>query len=996
MKKQFALLVTASLSAWFFVFLFLPPPALSQEEEDVELKIQYRTLQTKYLRLAYYDDAHDYVIRHLARCFENSFRYHRNLFHYTPSEKVTVHLNDFDDFGYAGTTTIPYNYITLGIEPFEYVYDTCPTNERMNWVMSHELVHVAASDLSTKWDRRFRKFFFGKVPPDAQDPVSILYTYMTNPRRYAPRWYHEGIAVYLETWMAGGIGRCLTGWDEMAFRTKVNDSSYFYEPVGLQSEGTAIDFQIGQMAYLYGTRFFSYLSYMYGPEKLMDWVRRDEGSKRYFASQFKNVYGVSLGEEWNKWIEFEHEWQQTNLDSIRQYPITPDVVLSERPLGSVSRQFYDADSRRLFTAVNYPGEFSYIAAIDITTGELEKIIEIPTPALYYVCGLAYDDSTGTLFYSTDNSRGYRDINAVDIETKETRLLFKDSRSGDFVFNRTDRSLWGVRHHGGYTSIARFTPPYNDGREIIVLPYGKDIFDIDISPDGKYLSGTLASISGRQQLILMEIERLLAWDSSYDVIWEFPKNPAQNFVFSPDSRYLYGTSYQTGVSNIFRFEIENPVLEGISNSETGYFRPLPISSDSLIAFRYTSDGFLPIMMEIDPIDDIAAVRLLGNAVIKKNPELEEWELGSPLEVNIDTCIVDTSMYHGMRSMRFTSAYPITEGYKAYGTIGMRFNFMDPLWHNGFDFAVSYSPYEQIPHNERFHARAKYENWRWLIAASLNRADFYDYFGPTKVSRKGVETMIQYKGYPIIDRPRYLEYYIRLGAFAGMERLPEYQNVEVSNPDFLMGQFELDYRNMRRTIGGIEKEKGVRWSLASTNTYINDEIYPLIHGTLDYGFLLPIDHSSIWLRTSAGYSFGDREEPSANFYFGGFGNNWIDHQEVNRYRTYYSFPGVDLNAIGGTTFAKGMLEWTLPPIRFREWGVPSLYFNWMSFAFFTTGIVTNFDFEPGRMEVVDVGGQMNLKIIFFTSLETTFSLGYAGAFMEGMKPQDEFMISLKILK
>ena len=145
------------------------------------------------------------------------------------------------------------NWITLGIEPFEYVYDTCPTNERMNWVLNHELVHVVASDQASGSDKFFRKIFFGKVAPTDEDPVSIFYSYLTNPRRYAPRWYHEGSAVFMETWMAGGIGRSLTGYDEMTFRAMVRDSEFFYRIVGLESEGTAVDFQIGQNV----TDFFS-------------------------------------------------------------------------------------------------------------------------------------------------------------------------------------------------------------------------------------------------------------------------------------------------------------------------------------------------------------------------------------------------------------------------------------------------------------------------------------------------------------------------------------------------------------------------------------------------------------------------------------------------------------------------------------------------------------------------------------------------------------------
>lgn len=980
----------------FVSVLFLFPAAASSAEK---LNIRYRTLQTKYLRLVYYDDRHEYVVRHLSRCFENSIAYHRRLFQYEPSGPVTIHFQDFDDYGYAGTTTIPFNYLTLGIEPFEYIYDTCPTNERMNWVTNHELVHVVASDQATGGDHLFRRLFFGKVPPTDEDPVSMIYSYLTNPRRYAPRWYHEGIAVFMETWMAGGIGRCLTGFDEMVFRTMARDSSYFYELVGLQSEGTAIDFQMGQVAYLYGTRFDSYLAYQYGPEKLIAWTQRNEGSSRYFASQFRKVYGVSLDEEWSRWISFEREWQKANLDSIRTYPVTNGRPLSERALGSVSREFYDPATRTLYAAVNYPGEFSSIAAINIDTGKIRKVCEISTPALYYVCSLAYDDSGKTLFFTTNNGRGLRSLNSCDITTGTTRLLFKYSRTGDLVFNRTDKTVWGVQHNNGYSSLVRFNQPYNDGQVVLTLAYGKDIFDIDVSPDGKYISATIAHINGAQQLILMEIAKLLAWDSAYEVLHEFEKNPALNFVFSGDGRYLYGTSYLTGVSNVFRFDLVEKKMEAMSNAETGYFRPLPISNDSLIVFSFTGKGFVPLMIPNTAIEDVARITYLGQAVVRKNPVLEQWTLASPIEVNIDSLITSTADFHVKRSMRLTAAYPIAECYKTSAAVGMKMNFMDPLWQNSLDMSFSYTPDEAVAENERLHFRFKFENWRLAIRGAYNRADFYDFFGPTKASRKGYGLGVTYKGYPFSDGPRSLEYSIQAAHYGGLEKMPAYQNIDASYDNFYTAGGTLRYRSLRGTIGAIEAEKGMTWSLNSDNSFVLEELYPQFFATFDYGMLLPVDHSSLWLRTSAGYSFGEREASFANFYFGGFGNNWIDHAaSVNRYREYYSFPGVELNAIGGTNFGKALLEWTLPPLRFKRIGVASLYANWMRLAFFTSAIGTGLDVDDESWErkLANVGAQMNIKVVIFSSLESTFSLGYARAMEEGTSATDEVMVSLKILR
>jgi hypothetical protein len=158
---------------------------------------------------------------------------------------------------------------------------------------------------------------------------------------------------------------------------------------------------------------------------------------------------------------------------------------------------------------------------------------------------------------------------------------------------------------------------------------------------------------------------------------------------------------------------------------------------------------------------------------------------------------------------------------------------------------------------------------------------------------------------------------------------------------------------------------------------------------------LDHSPVWVRSSAGYSYGDRDVPFANFYFGGFGNNWIDHLDVKRYRDYYSFPGVDLNAIGGTNYGRLMLEWILPPARFARLGVTSAYLRWARLSLFSTGLVTNMESIADRREVADLGAQLDLRLVTFSLMESTFSLGYAMAFEEKQRMSREFMISLKLL-
>jgi hypothetical protein len=955
---------------------------------------QLYKLETKNLTLIYLGKPHEFIVPHLASCFENSLAFHRHLFSYTPSEKVTVFLQDFSDYLNAGATSVPHNFIQMNLAPANYIFETTPANERMNWTMNHELVHIVSADQAAGSDNFFRSIFRGKVLPSEKDPVSIIYSYLTSPRILSARWFLEGLAVFWETWMAGGRGRALGAYDEMVFRSMVRDGSYIYDVVGLQSEGTTIDFQVGVNSYLYGTRFISYLAYKYGPEKVLGWAYRTKGTKQYFASNFKKVYGVSLDEEWSRWIEWEHQWQQANLQSIRLNSTTPFRPISKKTLGSISRTFYDATNRNLYAALRYPGQVAHSAAINVDTGTIEKIGEIKGSALYYVSSLAYDPSEKLLFYTTDNYR-WRDLNVVNINTGESKRLLEDIRTGDLAFNKIDKSIWGVRHYNGISTLVRIPYPYEEWNQIYSFPYGQDIFDIDISPDGSIVTASHVDISGKQRLIKMNVSKLMNSETSYDVLFNFENSLPEGFVFSPDGKYLFGSSYYSGVSNIYRYDFQRADMNILSNSESGFFRPVPVSQDSLVVMRYTGEGFSPVMIANDTLHKVSSIRFLGNEIVKKHPMVKDWILDPPSSINIDSLTTYTGKYHPIRHLKLSSVYPIIQGYKVYTSLGLRVNYSDLLGVTGFDLTTSYTPIGSLPSDERVHATLNLYYWQWKISAAYNMADFYDLFGPTKTSRKGYSLGAEYTKNLVYDKPKTFDFNTRIVGYAGLERLPDFQNIETTFDKFLSADFWLDYKYVRKSLGAVDDEKGLRWELFSRNTYINSEIIPLLFTNFDYGIPLSLNHSSIWLRSSVGYSFGDRDNTHANFYFGGFGNNYIDYQDYKRYRKFYSFPGVEINAIGGNNYGKAMLEWTLPPLRFKRYGFTSYYLRWAQLAIFTSNIVANIDDEQSRRHLVNIGGQLDFRLVMFSRLKSTFSIGYAVALEKDQKASTDFMISFKIL-
>ncbi len=92
---------------------------------------------------------------------------------------------------------------------------------------------------------------------------------------------------------------------------------------------------------------------------------------------------------------------------------------------------------------------------------------------------------------------------------------------------------------------------------------------------------------------------------------------------------------------------------------------------------------------------------------------------------------------------------------------------------------------------------------------------------------------------------------------------------------------------------------------------------------------------------------------------------------------------------------LVEWNLPPIRFRRLGFPSIYTPWARISLLSSGIMTNIDSREERRTLMNYGAQIDFRILVLSNLKLTFSLGYAAAIEKNRHLADEFMISLKIL-
>jgi len=360
------------------------------------------------------------------------------------------------------------------------------------------------------------------------------------------------------------------------------------------------------------------------------------------------------------------------------------------------------------------------------------------------------------------------------------------------------------------------------------------------------------------------------------------------------------------------------------------------------------------------------------------------------------------------------------------VGYKFNFSDPFNFKSIDFSVSFTPNQwtngsndgedKLSKNEQIHSSFSYSTTKfggflsgnYDFYASYNKANFYDLFGPTKRSRKGFNFGMDYNQSIIYDPPRQLDFDFGIGAYYGLDQSPEFQQINFSEEEYNTNIFynlhtSLTFKDLKRSVGAVDSEKGINTSLNLSSSITEGKFYPKMYGNLDIGLQLPVNHTSLWLRNSLGSSFSNKYNPFTRFGFASFGNNYIDYLSAKMYRSTFSFPGVSYDSdkiLIAKSFFKSMVELVLPPIRYRKLGFFNFFATYSNPSIFG-GVLFSNDYneyysDPNiRESFSNIGIQLDTKLVMFSHLSATFSFGWARAFDNNVDntSYDEWMISLK---
>lgn len=939
-----------------------------------------------------YRSSNDYLSDHILESAERSFNLLSKLFNYSPKEKIVIATFDIHDYGFGAATTVPLNFIRLEIEPFEPGYENVPLNERYQWILNHELVHILVNDHSSSVERFFRTLF-SKVAPEQPQPLTILASLFTNSNRYTPRWHQESIAVFLETWLSGGYGRTLGNFDEMYFRSIAADDKNFGGYVEVESDLVQNNFLLETLYYLYGGRFATYLYIKFGYDKLFKWFIT-ESSEFYpgYKSKFEDVFGESFDEEWHKFSEYEIAFQKENIKRIKSSGLTDSRRVGNENFGWVTQPYLDSKNSRILFGYHRPNSLATLGSINLHNGSQSELLSLPTPSLISVASTAYDAQNDLFFYTTNNNELYRDLWVLDLKSGDKKMIFENERIGHLCLTPSTKALWGIQHNGGKAILVYSDYPYNSIRQLIGFDIGDDVQQLTSNFSGTMIVATLHKSNGQQMLIVFDGEKLKQGDIfTYDVLTNSgsPENPS----WSEDNKYIYWNAYTNGVSNIYRYSISENKTEPLSNTLKGYFRPIEISKDSIFVFEFSTDGFIPVVIANKPADHLPAIQYLGQQVIDKDPKVLDLVINSSGKIPVD--ISEAEEYNGFEHLDINTFLPVISGFISQKVLGFYTHIADPIINHDFTMELGVSPFKENSNDVMFHLKAKYDyKKRFELGINHNAPDFYDLVNKRKKGMLGTRVLFAHNHYWIYDNPLKIKQRTEVSVFTGVEYFID-NAIRVSEPDFLVAQTNLNSKNLRRSVGSVDYEEGSEFNL-SFLFFVSDPKTYYATGQI----FAEWDHYSVWLashnvfhfKLASGYHQPNERLFQAKFFFGGFGNRELENIPVRQYRNLLRFPGVPIYTIFADNFGQLLLENNFPPIHPGDISFASQFIDNINLSVFSKTLLIDLE-KPSKY--IDAGAQINFVFKHWFNLESTFSAGVAKAWYKGGE-SDEWFLSFKLLK
>jgi len=523
----------------------------------------WRTLTTGHFRI-HFSVEDEAVARRVAVLAEQIHARLSPRIGWTPSEPVDIVLNSRQDMANGFASLFPHGQMTLYITPPDDIDGLEDYDDWLELVLTHEYVHVLHIDRADGLPADLRRIFGRNA--------------WLFPNALQPRWLIEGLATWVETDHAAGVGRGQSSYFDMLMRI---ETAQGIKPLRQVNQRIA-SWPAGQTPYLYGVAFFDFVAQRYGEERIRLLIDHYSDNLIPFRinSNSKSVLGSELDQLWPEFEAYLRERHGSKLEAVRHAGVVAGERLTQDGYyGGVAQVLPGGD----WVYVRFDGRHEPALFRRRADGEETRLT-----AVQPVAHLAAHPRAGVLLAQPElyrNSSYFYDLYRVDLESGKTTRLTRGGRYRYAVWNPEGTRILAVHNAGDHYALHLLDA---DGHKLEDLWTGaaNEVYsEPDWSPDGASI--VLGVRRARQG---WNLERFHLAERRFEPLTRDATIEAQPH-HTADGKGLLFTSDHGGIYNLRYLDLASGQVTTLTNVEGGAFHPVQATPGGPIYYTgYHAAGF----------------------------------------------------------------------------------------------------------------------------------------------------------------------------------------------------------------------------------------------------------------------------------------------------------------------------------------------------------------------------------------------------------------------
>ncbi len=502
-----------------------------------------------------------------------------SLYQYQP-ETVHFVIKDIDDYS-NGATYFFDNKIEIWASALD--FDLRGSHNWLRNVISHEFTHMVQIQASLKTSRSLPAVYLQFLNYEDKRRPDILYGFPNVIASFPlaginiPSWLAEGTAQYMRREFN------YDNWDshrDMILRSYALDGNMLsWNQMGVFDK-TSLG---NESVYNSGFALTKYIAENYGEEKLR-LISKNLGRLGTFTvdAAIKDAIGKDGKELYMEWQNYLTKDYNNRSAAVKTNLVKGGEIASEG-FGNFY-PIFSKDGTKIYYCSNKSGDYfspSSIIQYDVKTKE-EKNIKFGIRST-----LSFLPGTNKIIYSklSEDNPGWtniHDIYVYDIDEDEETRLTTGLRANQPAVSNDGKLIAFTFQKDGTTNIGVVDSNGKNFKRLTFFENGEQVYNPKFSNDDKLIVFDYIFNQGR------DIAKVNADGTGMEFVLQ-NKYDERNPVFDKNGKLIYASD-ETGIYNIYSFNISTGEKKQLTNVTGGAFMPDINSNGEIVYAGYTSTGY----------------------------------------------------------------------------------------------------------------------------------------------------------------------------------------------------------------------------------------------------------------------------------------------------------------------------------------------------------------------------------------------------------------------